>query len=233
MGDEYFVRESHLDIAWQTEALMLHADVKPLILIRESSSSRTEGATQIFIWAKDAKHVFSAATTCLAQLGLNIQDARIYQAASGYTLDTFYVLDEDFQPLGEDEVLFEKIRQALLQELALSGEYTEVVSRMVPRELKQFPIKTRCVFSNDIVGDHTVLEVTSPDRPGLLATVAHAFMENDIIVQNAKVLTLGERVEDVFFITNKLGEPLSDPALCDKLQSAICHLLDREVKKES
>jgi len=112
MGDEYFIRESHLDIAHQTEALIAHESDKPLILISETTSSALEGATQIFIWAKNAPHIFMAATTCLAQLNLNIQDAKIYQSTSGHTLDTFYVLDEGFEPIGENTERYKKIHDA-------------------------------------------------------------------------------------------------------------------------
>jgi [protein-PII] uridylyltransferase len=232
MGEEYFIRETHLDIAWQTEALINHDSDEPLILISETTSLKFEGATQIFIWAKNAPHVFTAATTCLALLGLNIQDAKIYESASGYTLDTFFVLDDDFKPLGNDPALYKKIRSALLDELKLVGDYSEISQRRTPRELKQFAISTRTAISNDLMGGYTVLEVTSPDRPGLLATIAQCFMEFNITVQNAKISTLGERVEDVFYISNADGEPLSDPKICSALQEEICKRLDRAVKKE-
>ena len=40
-------------------------------------------------------------------------------------------------------------------------------------------------------------------------------------MQNAKIATLGERVEDVFFVTDADNQPLSDPQLCLRLQRAI------------
>lgn len=232
MGDEYFIRESHIDVANQTEALINHRDDKPLILISETTSKKLEGATQIFVWAKDARHIFCAATTCLAQLNLNIQDAKIYQSASGYTLDTFYVLNDNFEPLGDDAEKYKEIHDALQAELALAGEYSNMVARRTPRVLKQFNIPTRTSLSNDIVGTYTVLEVISPDRPGFLATIAQIFMEDDIVVRNARISTLGERVEDVFFITDIYGAPLSDPEQCRNLQNKICRRLDRQVEQE-
>ena len=232
MGDEYFIRESHLDIAWQTEALLSHTDDSPLILIRETTSKVFAGATQIFIHMKDAQHVFSAAATCIAQLGFNIQDAKIYNSADGYTLDTFYILDENFKPIGENEKKHKKIHDELMKELNFSGEYSEISLRRTPRQLKQFPIRTRTSISNDIAAHHTVLEVISPDRPGLLATIAHIFMDYGIYLRNAKISTLGERVEDIFFITDTHGEPLSNADLCEQLQHEICLQLDQQVKKE-
>lgn len=232
MGEEYFVRESHLDIATQTEALIHHKHGKPLILISETTSTKLEGATQIFIYAQDARHVFSAVTTCLAHLNLNIQDAKIYQSTGGYTLDTFYVLDENDQPLNHDPKLYQKIHNSLQEELGLVGEYSDIVARRTPRDLKQFGIPTRTSISNDIVNARTVLEVISPDRPGFLATIAQIFMEEKILVESARISTLGERVEDVFFITDINKQPLSNANACKELQAKICRRLDRQVNKE-
>lgn len=232
MGDEYFVRESHLDIAHQTEALLAHKTNKPLILISETTSSALEGATQIFVWAKNAPHIFMAVSSCLAQLNLNVQDAKIYLSQSGYTLDTFHVLDEDFKPIGAGSNRYDVIHSELQKALDDQAASAEVIKRITPRELKQFGIPTRTSISNDIVGGYTVLEVISPDRPGFLASIAQIFMEEDIAVQNARISTLGERVEDVFFITDLDGNPLSDPELCSELQDKICRRLDRQIRNE-
>ena len=232
MGDEYFVRESHNDIAWQTEALINHQTDTPLVLIRKSVTPSFEGATQIFIYTKDAQHVFMAVATCLAQLGLNIQDARIYNSTTGYTVDTFHVLNQNYEVLNDDPRFFQKIQTVLIEELSQIGNYTELVQKMTPRQLKQFAIPTRIELSNDIEGGRTVLQVISPDRPGLLATIAGIFMEQDIVMQNAKISTLGERVEDVFFITNTEGEPLSDAKKCMLLQQTICERLDQQAQED-
>lgn len=56
-------------------------------------------------------------------------------------------------------------------------------------------------------------------------------MEYDIQLCNAKISTLGERVEDVFFITDQNGNPLSDDKLCEDLQQAICRELDQQVEQ--
>lgn len=237
MGDEYFIRESHFDIAWQTEALLNHkkddinAD-KPLILIRETTNKIFDGATQIFIRVKDAQHVFSAVSICLARLGLNIQDAKIYNSADDYTLDTFYVLDENFEPLGDNEEKYDNIVTELQKELNPKREYSEISQRRTPRQLKHFSIPTKTIISNDITGHYTVLEVISPDRPGLLATIAQIFMDYGIYLRNAKISTLGERVEDVFFIADTNDSPLSDPKKCVTLREEICRQLDRQVEKE-
>jgi len=75
-----------------------------------------------------------------------------------------------------------------------------------------------------------VLEVSTPDRPGLLARLGELFMEFDIALQAAKIQTLGERVEDVFFMTDREGGIIEDPQQLEALQHAIRTALDEGVK---
>ncbi len=232
MGEEYFLRETALDIAWHSEAMIQHPSETPLVLIKKSASRELEGATQIFVRSKGRKNMFVAAATALDQLNLNIQDARIYNSNSGYTVDTFFVLNQDGEPLNDDPALLKRIQQELLEELRLVDDYSEVITRRMPRRLKHFTMPTRTSISNDMISGHTVLEVISPDRPGLLACIGRAFLQFDIQLQNAKIATLGERVEDIFFITDNQGEPLSDPTLCASLQREICSQLDKRVTEQ-
>ena len=82
-------------------------------------------------------------------------------------------------------------------------------------------------ISNDAQRPVTVLEVIAPDRPGLLARIGRIFLDFDLSLQNAKIATLGERVEDVFFVTDADNQPLADPELCQRLQAAIVSQLSK------
>lgn len=233
MSNDYFLREGHLDIAWQTEAIAKHNSDQPLILIRSAGGRLWHGATEIFIRTKDVNHVFLAVATCFAQMGFNIQDARLYSTKGGYTIDTFYVLDERNLPLDDNPLLYERIREGLVYELSLVNDYSEVIKRRTPRELKQFATPTRTRISNEDPSGYTVLEVISPDRHGLLATLGRIFMDFKIQLQNAKISTLGERVEDIFFISTQQGKPLTDPEFYQALQKAICQTLDLYVEQDA
>jgi len=233
-SEDYFLRENHTDIVWHTEAIFEHqkeiAEGTPLILIREPNQRGYEGATQIFVRTQSMPNVFLAIVSTLDHLSLSIQDARLYTASEGYTCDTFFVLDENGEPIGDNPEVHEKIKQALIEELKQLNveDYPSIVQRRTPRQLKYFSMPTRTSLSNDINTGTTVLEVISPDRPGLLARIARVFMDFNIRLHNAKIATLGERVEDVFFITDHNEEPLSDPDICLQLEKQICAELDAQ-----
>jgi len=65
-----------------------------------------------------------------------------------------------------------------------------------------------------------------------LARVGQLFLDFDLSVQNAKIATLGERVEDVFFVTDADNQPLSDPQFCLRLQQALVKELQQENEQQ-
>ena len=64
------------------------------------------------------------------------------------------------------------------------------------------------------------------DGNGTKARIGLIFMEHGVNLQNARIATLGERAEDVFFITDRDGHPISNPDLCEKLANALRSQLD-------
>ena len=140
------------------------------------------------------------------------------------------MLSEDLQPIGRDADRRSFIRRALRTELNQldAADYPAIVQRRTPRQLQYFSMPTRTSLNNDSKSGTTVLEVISPDRPGLLARIALVFLRFDLRLRNAKIATLGERVEDAFSITDANGNALTDPALCEALQKAICEQLDKK-----
>ncbi len=66
------------------------------------------------------------------------------------------------------------------------------------------------------------LSVTATDRPGLLHALARVFAGHGVNLQMAKVMTLGDRVEDVFIIE---GETLERPRTQMQFERAILDAL--------
>ena len=75
-----------------------------------------------------------------------------------------------------------------------------------------------------------MLEVATPDRPGLLANIGAVFVDQNVSLQAAKIQTLGERVEDVFFVTTSDGTSISYKQALARLEQAIKQSLDTELQ---
>ncbi|MGO1750371.1 MAG: [protein-PII] uridylyltransferase [Marinobacter sp.] len=227
VDEDYFLQDSTVDIAWQTAAIINHGDTPgPLVLIRDTLGGPSDGYSQITMYMNDRATLFAATTAVLEQLNLNIVDARISSNDCPYTLSSYVVLDEKGQPLGVDPARKERVRKRLIEELDDPEDYPDIIHRRTPRQLRHFAFPTEVVFSNDTINERTVIEVVTPDRPGLLARIGQVFLDHRIRLSNAKIATLGERVEDVFFVTDEQGEPISDPSVCRTLQQDLCKMLD-------
>lgn len=217
----YFWRYSAEEIAWHTEAIFkTQPSSLPLVVVRRHPR---RGVTEVFLHTKVEKHLFALSTSVLDQIGLTILDARIVSTSCGYTLDSYLVLENSGQPIQSSA------RNLEICELFKSHHQHPVqppltVSRRLSRQIKHFPITTQVNFTLDEKNQRTMMELITCDRPGLLSMVGQAFMKCVINIQNAKITTIGSRVEDIFFITNKQGLPLA-PEQYPYIKDVISHLL--------
>ncbi|MCG8427077.1 MAG: [protein-PII] uridylyltransferase, partial [Chromatiales bacterium] len=107
---DYFQQNSWEEIAWQTKLILASSEEDlPLAVCRKSG---TRGGTEIFIYSHDQDDLFALITSLLSQQGLNIVNARLETADTGYTLNSFLVLEENGQPIA-DTSRIEDIRQQL------------------------------------------------------------------------------------------------------------------------
>jgi [protein-PII] uridylyltransferase len=83
-----------------------------------------------------------------------------------------------------------------------------------------FSTPVQVSMSQDPQNQRTVVELVAGDRPGLLFQIAKVFDQEKVQLQNAKVATIGERAEDVFFVTTLESQPLDD-AQCERLKQEL------------
>ena len=89
-----------------------------------------------------------------------------------------------------------------------------------------FSTPTQVNFSLDNRNNRTILELIAADRPGLLSEVGKVFKTEAVAINGAKIMTVGERAEDVFYITDMEGR-LLDEATCHRVQESLVRALDR------
>ncbi|WP_369691871.1 [protein-PII] uridylyltransferase [Spiribacter salilacus] len=215
---EYFLRYSPQEVVWHTRAIHAAGDAahEPLILVDEQGG---RGGIEIFIYTRDQDNIFALAVAAIDRLNLDIQDARIITTANGYTVDSFLVLGEN--------VTAEAIKQTLSEALkSTTGALTEN-TRPLPRRLRHFTTATEVDFAEDAKNSRTAMELITGDQPGLLARIGQIFATLNIRLQNAKIATIGERAEDVFFVTDQHNDPLS-PAQQQELRAAVFAALNDE-----
>ncbi|MBJ7538392.1 [protein-PII] uridylyltransferase [Marinomonas sp. C1424] len=230
--DEYFIRSNGEEIAWNTEAILQHRpSEKPLIAITPLGGRNFSGASKVFIYTPISKHLFAVTTAIFEQLGFTILDAKMSHTSDHYTLDTFVVMDSNDNEtnLYLDKNRIESIRETLIEQLDSPSLYESLVQRHTPRILKIFNSPATAHFVSQPEEVWSTLEITAPDRPGLLALVGQFFMNNNLMLHKAKIATLGERVEDTFYITDENGELITDT----QKMNQICTLLKEKIDRFS
>lgn len=63
--------------------------------------------------------------------------------------------------------------------------------------------------------------MTAQDRPGLLHQIALSLLSCHVRLVGAKIATYGERAEDIFFVTNSDGGPITDSGQLDLIEEEI------------
>ena len=220
----YFLRNSADEITWHTRLLADRdaRDEAPVVALDPRS---VRGTTAIFTFAPHRHHGFARATAVLDQLGLTIVDAHISPTEDGHSLDVYHVLEDDGAPINDVERLGE-IEQALWRSLQSPAGETPAVYRRAPRQTRMFHTPTQIAVSTDERHRRSVIELTAGDRPGLLCDVGKVLMEERVHLLNARIMTVGERAEDVFYVTDALNKPL-DAVAAERLQQRLADALER------
>ncbi|MCK9194976.1 MAG: [protein-PII] uridylyltransferase, partial [Nevskia sp.] len=220
--DDYFLRHSPAELAWHLPAIVSAGEKSlPLILV-DMLDGR---GTTVFVYMRDRDHLFGLSTGVLAKLGLNILDARINTTPDGYALDSFIVMESDGSAINNNH-RFDEIRDALRKVLADPNISVVDVNRRRPTRLKHFDTPTTVYFSQDKVRSRTILELVTADKPGLLSLIGRAFHKRGILLDAAKIATIGERAEDVFYITDREHKPITGEKTLDDLREFLTRTLN-------
>jgi [protein-PII] uridylyltransferase len=222
--DAYFLRYTPEEIAWQTTLLAGRSalDDAPLVAIRQLAD---RGGTAVLTYTPQRVHSFARTTAVLDQMGLNVVDARLISSANGFSLETYVVL-EDSGSVIADAVRVREIELGLWRALQKTEDTAMIVTRRAPRQVRMFSTPTQVNFTLDTRNNRTILELIAADRPGLLSEVGKVFKTERVAINGAKIMTVGERAEDVFYITDMDGWLLQEES-CRRVQDALVLALDR------
>ncbi len=220
--NDYFLRHSPAELAWHLPAIAAANDEQlPLVLVDVIDGF----GTTVFVYTRDRDHLFGLTTGVLAKLGLNILDARINTSADGYALDSFVVMESDGGAV-DPKVRKQEIRERLRAVIGDPAISVVDVNRRRANRLKHFDTPTTVHFRQDSARSRTVLELVAADQPGLLSMVGRIFHKRGVLLEAAKIATIGERAEDVFFITDRQHKPITDEKILEELRQVMKRTFD-------
>ncbi|GAB3439238.1 [protein-PII] uridylyltransferase [Massilia solisilvae] len=214
----YFLRHDASDIAWQTRALHDKVDsARPVVKCRLAPIG--EGL-QVTVYCKDQPDLFARICSYFDRKNFSILDAKIHTTRTRYALDTFLVTEQTFA--GSYRDIINLIEHELTELLTRQSPLGAPVRGRLSRLSRTFPIQPTVELRPDERGQYYVLSIAANDRTGLLYSVALVLTRYRINLHTAKIMTLGERVEDVFLID---GAALSNPRTQVQLETDLLEAL--------
>src|SRR5499433_78277 len=196
------------------------------LLATSVSFPAARGVTELTVLAPDHPWLLSIIAGACAVAGANIVDAQIFTTTDGRALDTI-ALSREFE-LDDDEArraarVTDSIEKALRGDLKLP----EVVAKRetAKARLNAFALLPEANINNGWSSRYTMVEVTGLDRPGLLFELTRALSKLSLNIGSAHVATFGERVVDVFYVTDLFGAKITSPTRQATIKRALISLL--------
>jgi len=216
VDDEYFLRHSPGEIRWHTRVLQTQTEL-PIIAIRKQrtghlSSYNENKALDLFIANAYDPQLFTKVCVALDDLNLDIYNAKLYRDKTPIRNQDTIALTFRVRESNLDILINENRKEQIystINAVLKSDEKYRLPTPKVTRHMRVFSSPTKVTFGTDPSGSYTTIELDTLDRQGLLAMISYCFAECDINITLAKITTLGERAEDVFYISDNRQQMLN------------------------
>ena len=192
-------------------------------LVRTSWRVNTQArCTDLHISARNRRGFLAAIAGTLTAQGVNILSVHLNTRNDGIVVDSFKVCDTVGEPLSDPtrwEQIDDAIKRALSGELdvatAVEKKLKAQASRLKSRKRSLLTEKstTKLLWDNQSSDKSTILEVTTPDRLGLVYKIADALSALNLDIAFAKVATEKHLALDIFYVTDESGAKLTDAVL--------------------
>lgn len=219
-GTDYHLQHSVESVLWHTRHILTEAPHKAtLIHIRRTVSG---SSNVLFVYTRDRDDLFTRVVSSLEQLNLNVVQARIVSTTDGFDLYTLHVLGPDNQLINsqsDQQQIINTLIENLLRQKAQRPTHRK------PRILRNFDVPTRISFSQQPDKGLTLMEINAGDMPGLLSRLGEAMDGLGIRVHNARINTLGEQAQDIFYVTTREGDRITDEDQQDTIRAGLTKAL--------
>ncbi|HLH98187.1 MAG TPA: [protein-PII] uridylyltransferase [Xanthobacteraceae bacterium] len=180
---------------------------------------------ELTVLAPDHPWLLSIIAGACAMAGANIVDAQIFTTTDGQALDTIAV-SREFERDEDEERRAARVADTIEQVLRGAIKLPEMVAkRLAPKSrYKAFALEPEVMINNAWSSRYTTVEVTGLDRPGLLFELTTTLSKLNLNIASAHVATFGERVVDVFYITDLFGAKITSATRQAAIKRALIQL---------
>ena len=196
---------------------------KPLATIVKTDAF--QAITEITILAQDHPRLLSIIAGCCSSVGAKIDGAHVFTTGDGRALDTI-LLEREFED-DEDEIRRAKRVCDLIEDVLSGKTYLPVVlSKPVRtgRKTSAFQLDPVIKINNTLSDRFSVIEVQGLDRLALLSELTQALSDLQLDIRSAHITTFGEKIIDNFYVTDLLGDKITNPARQNKIKKTLANV---------
>lgn len=151
-------------------------------------------------------------------------------------VDLFWVRDRVDGSSGVARAMakLERDLRRVMTEQVSPRELGSVAGRSSPWSERPAPaVQTEVSIDNRASSAQTVIEILTRDRPGILFELAQALHDLKLSIALAKINTEGNRVADVFYVTEENGSKIEAPARIQEVRATLIGALDDLARSRS
>ena len=151
----------------------------------------------------------------------NILSSRIISLNNNQVIDVFWVtnfFNKGVLDLNEQKRTAKHVMSALNQK-----DFKPLQS--FTKDQQKLAVNPQITIDNEMSKQVTTFQILSGDRPGLLMDILGVFHDKQISVQSAKISTYGEKVFDIFQLTNSNNQKIKDTKLLKSIENNLISIL--------
>lgn len=224
LGQRYFIAFEAKQIAEHLECV---DEARRTGLSVRCIPNESIAMSDVVICTLDRHGLFAQIAGCFSSLLIDINNAALFTREDGIVVDCFTVADaRQMRPLTAAQGV--KVAQ-VLKAVLLDGEDVQSHVDKARRRLfallqPRIPIRTRIEFDNDSSRGHTIVDIETGDRTGLLYDITRVMSELGLDISTARIVTDARRVRDSFYVTQN-QQKIEDTEVLASVRDGIHHAI--------
>ncbi|MEP6699427.1 MAG: [protein-PII] uridylyltransferase [Verrucomicrobiota bacterium] len=166
-----------------------------------------QGHSIVSFCAWDGQELLAKIAGSFAIVPINILSADIYTRGDNVVLDIFRVCDPTQRAVTDsrDQALVEKtLRRALTKEkFEFAPLLAQARRKIAKRSDREIDFPTRVTIENQARATHTLIQIQTPDRLGLLYELLYAFGQERVSIALSRISTEKGAATDTFYVAEQ------------------------------